>query len=102
MSGNGSHLVNSELIGAAVSGLRGQNQSINNDFEGFKKKAGALESKWNSAAGSRACTQMYQLFKVNETRSSVLQNYINILEQQVSPGYISAENANTTLADQFK
>jgi hypothetical protein len=32
----------------------------------------------------------------------VLQNYINLLEQQVNPGYVSAEAANTKLADKFK
>ena len=35
-------------------------------------------------------------------RSAVLQNYVRMLEQQVSPGYAETETVNTKLADQFK
>ena len=95
-------LVNTEGISTAAVRLRNANDNISSKFDTLTKKAKALESDWNSSAGSLACSKMYELFKLSETRYSVIQNYINMLEQQVNPGYESAEKANKTLADQFK
>lgn len=96
------HTVNTEGIADAISRLRTANDNINNSFDSLKKKSSQLERSWNSAAGSVAVTIMYELFKGGETRSSVIQNYINLLEQQVNPGYFEAEKTNKTLADMFK
>lgn len=95
-------LVDTEGIYAAAVKLRNTNDDINGQFDVLIQKAKSLETDWNSAAGSLACSKMYELFKNSEIRYSVIQNYINMLEQQVNPGYESAEEANTTLADQFK
>lgn len=95
-------LVNTEGISTAATKLRTVNDNISGKFDTLTKKARVLESDWNSSAGSLACSKMYELFKLNETRYSVIQNYINMLEQQVDPNYESAEEANKTLADQFK
>ena len=95
-------VVNTGGIASAAVKLRSVNDNINSSFETLKNKAKQLESNWNSGAGSTACTAMYQLFKIGETRSEVIQNYINTLEQQVNPGYIKTEEVNTSLADQFK
>lgn len=95
-------LVNTEGISTAATKLRNVNENISGKFDTLTKKAKSLESDWNSAAGSLACSKMYELFKLDETRYSVIQNYINMLEQQIDPNYESAEETNTTLADQFK
>ena len=95
-------IVNTEGISSAATKLRTVNNNINNKFDALKKKATQLESSWNSSAGNTACTTMYKLFQISETRSAVIQNYINILEQQVTPGYDATENVNTSLADLFK
>lgn len=98
----GLQLVNTDGIEAAAIRLNDLNDQISGDFDAMVKQANRLETDWKSAAGSLACTKMYELFKNSEVRYSVLKNYVNMLNQQVSPGYKSAENANTTLADQFK
>ena len=95
-------LVDTQGISTAAVKLRNINDNISSHFDTLAKKAKFLETDWNSAAGSLACSKMYELFKNSEIRYSVIQNYINMLEQQVNPGYESAEEANTTLADQFK
>lgn len=95
-------LVDSERIEATITKLRTVNSTINKEFGTLEKTAKRLDSDWNSGAGATARTTMYQLFKSNESRSNVLQNYINTLELQVNPAYIDAESVNTQLADKFK
>lgn len=94
--------INTDGIASAAAKLRSANGRIGNSLGTLKNKAKELEYSWNSAAGSKACSVVYQLFKIGETRSYVIQNYINTLEQQVNPGYSAAEEVNTSLADQFK
>jgi uncharacterized protein YukE len=95
-------VVNTERIAASASKLRTVNGNINNEFRTLQNKAKQLDSNWKSRAGETAQTTMYQLFQNGSVRSSVLQNYINMIEQQINPGYIDAETTNTTLADKFK
>lgn len=99
---SGRQFVDTEGIASVITKLRGVNENINSCFNTLEKKAKLLENDWKSPAGSRACTVMYELFNGSETRGYVIQNYINLLEQQINPGYESAENANKSLADQFK
>ena len=95
-------VVNTDRLATSANKLRTVNNTVNSEFCSLQNKAKQLDSNWKGAAGSAAQSTMYRLFQYSETRSSVLQNYINMLEQQINPGYISAENANTTLADKFK
>ena len=94
--------INTDRVMSAANKLRATNSIINNEFRTLHNKAKRLEYDWKSPAGSIAHTTMYHLFANNEVRSTVIQNYINMLEQQVNPGYIDTENANTKLADKFK
>ena len=94
--------INTDRVMSAANKLRTTNTAINNQFRTLQNTAKLLEYDWKSAAGSMAHTTMYQLFGNNQIRSTVIQNYINLLEQQVNPGYINAENTNTKLADKFK
>lgn len=93
--------VNTEGIGITVSTLTSTNSNINIAFENMKKTCSNIEGTWNSRAGDKAVNQMYQIFKGNEARSSVMQNYIALLQQIVTPGYIQGENENSKLADMF-
>ena len=95
-------LINTDRITSVVTNLRNVNNNINNAFFTLQNNAKQLENNWKSAAGTAAQTTMYQLFKNSEVRSAVIQNYINMLEQQVNPGYNNAETVNTKLADNFK
>ena len=94
--------IDTDRVASAANRLRSTNTAINNEFRTMQNAAKRLESDWNSRAGSAAHSTLYQLCGNNEVRSAVLENYINMLEQQVNPGYVNAENVNTRLADQFK
>lgn len=77
------------------------NSNINQSFEDLRKKGQNMDNSWNSKAGKQAVTLMHQLFKGNDARSAVLENHIAYLQNVVNPGYISGEDQNTSLADQF-
>ena len=94
--------INTDRVMSAANKLRTANTNINNEFRTLQNNAKRLENDWKSSAGSAAHTTLYQLFSNSSVRSTVVQNYINMLEQQVNPGYVNSENANTKLADKFK
>lgn len=95
-------VVNTDRIVSSAAKIRTVNNNINNAFRTLRNTAKQLDNNWKGQAGETARTTMYQLFNNSETRSAVLQNYISMLEQQVNPGYDSAETTNTKLADKFK
>ena len=95
-------VVNTERIASSANNLRTANNNINAAFGTMQSKARQLESNWKGAAGTAAQTTMYQLFRNSEERTAVIQNYINMLEQQINPGYNNTEDVNTRLADKFK
>lgn len=94
--------VDTDRIASSANKLRTANNNINNEFCTLQNAAKQLNNNWKGVAGDVARTTMCQLFKNNEVRSTVLHNYVNLLEQQVNPGYINTENINTKLADKFK
>jgi uncharacterized protein YukE len=93
--------VNAERISSAANRLRTGNNNINNEFSTLRNRMRQLES-WRGAAGTAAQTTMHQLFNHNEARSTVMQNYLNMLERQINPGYQNTESTNRSLADKFK
>lgn len=95
-------IVNTIGITSSSNKLRTANDSINKEFQTMQNMAKKLDSNWRGAAGEAARTTMYQLFKYSDERSKVIQNYINMLEQQINPGYTDSETVNTKLADKFK
>jgi len=95
-------IINTDRLILSATKLRAVNNSINSAFDTLQTKAKQIDNNWRGAAGDAAKSTMYQLFKYSEARSTVIQNYVNMLEQQVSPGYNNTETVNTKLADQFK
>lgn len=93
--------VNTDGITAAANRVRIANRNINTNFQTMERSCRELDC-WKGQAGSKALTLMYQIFKNNDARSTVLENYANVLEQMVKQGYINAETTNKKLADQFK
>ena len=95
-------IVNTDSLSASANNLRNVNRNINSEFQTLQNKAQIIDNNWQSPAGDAARTAMRQIFKHNEARSSVIRNYINMLEQQVNPGYADTETVNIKLADKFK
>jgi len=94
--------IDTDRVMIVASKLSTTNSTINGKFQSLQSATRRLEVDWKSNAGSLAHTTMYQLFGYSEARFNVLQNYKNMLEQQVNPSYIDAEDINTKLADKFK
>lgn len=88
-------------IDTTINKLKTVNKNINNKVSILERNARTLNS-WKGSAGEKALTKLYELLEGNTTRSAVLENYINMLEHQINPGYIEAEKVNTKLADMFK
>lgn len=95
--------IDTERVAAVAAVLQSVNENINDSCDKMGKTCDRqLSENWKSEAGSAAITLLYELLKGNESRSTVIQNYISFLGQQVDPGYVEAERVNTSLADQFK
>ena len=95
-------IVNAPGISVAADQIRTANNNINNAFRTMQNRTRSQLNNWRSPAGESAQTIMQQLLQHNEARSTILQNYFNLLARQVNPGYVSAEETNTSLADKFK
>lgn len=95
-------VVNTDKISVSVNKLHIVDSNINEEFETLERKAKQLDNNWKSIAGDTAGTRMYRIFKNNEMRSAVLQNYINMLKDQINPNYTNTESTNVRLADKFK
>ena len=95
-------VVDTQRISASAAAIRQADENIERALDTLEIKGGRPETSWCSRAGEAAQTAMYQLIQNNAARSAVLQNYVRMLEQQVSPGYAETETVNTKLADQFK
>jgi hypothetical protein len=94
-------VVNTDRIISSVNKLRTVNGNINTAFSTLQIKIKQLNN-WKGAAGTAAQTTAHHISQNNEVRSAVIQNYINMLEQQVNLGYIETETVNKKLADNFK
>lgn len=94
--------IDTARVASSANKLRAVNGNIDRQFQTFRNTAAQINNSWHGCAADKAKTKMYQLFDSSTARSTVLQNYINMLSQQINPGYEIAEDANTRLADQFK
>lgn len=94
--------VNTEAVAAAAAAITSANNHINAAFDAVRSAGSDLQTQWNSRAGSAAQDLIYRLFKGNDSRSAILQNYANTLQQVVTPGYVQSETTNAKLADLFQ
>lgn len=95
-------LIDTDRVLSAANKLRTINTTINDEFRSLQNTAKCLDNDWKSRASNVSQTTREKVFNNNEVRSSVIQNYINILEQQVAPGYVETETVNSKLAEKFK
>lgn len=92
--------INTERMESVITKLETVNNSLTDRINATQK----VESRviWESRAGTHSGTVFYRALALNQARSEVLQNYIDILRKQVDPNYIQAEEANKLLAAQFE
>lgn len=95
--------IDTEQVAATITRLRNISRNISSAFSNMERTAkNGITINWKSSTGDAALIKMLELFKNNQARETVLQNYIILLEQQVRPGYENAEETNKSLASQFK
>lgn len=104
VSSNGeSCFVDTERITAFAQQIYEINNTIDDDFDVFLKKALAtFDENWRSYAGDKAASLVYELKNLNETRSEVLKGYGDFAFNQVVKAYESGEKVNITISDQFE
>ena len=93
--------IDTTQVAVALNRIRTINNNINNQFNSLRSRMWPLNS-WRGPTGTAAQTLMHELFRNNEARSAVMQNYTDILERLINPSYQAAENQNRSLANLFK
>ena len=95
-------VVNTEGIALAAGKLKTCNNKIDSEFNTLVSKSRQLDNNWKSAGGDIARRTLQNILKNNDDRTKTIQNYVNMLQQQVDPGYRGTETKNIKLADKFK
>ena len=93
--------VNTMQISAIANAISSANSTLDAEFSNVQSAGQNMASNWNSEAGRSAITKMYELFRGNEARSTILENHVNYLQQTVVVNYNSAEQSNNELSDLF-
>lgn len=95
--------VNTDAAVAAAEHIKQYNEQMRDHFDTVLRAIQKLDNSWDGAAASAAMSKFNELkSQFPEARYNVLDNYVNFLLQQVGEGYVQTENANISLADQFK
>ena len=101
MSSKTRQLINTAVINKGILSIRAANNNINASFTTMRASVNNILNNWQGSSGDQARSVLHGIMQLGEPRSQVLQNYIRMLEQQVTPGYQQAETVNTILADKF-
>ena len=95
--------INTEAVVTAANRIKNCNDRMRDGFPTVQAAINNLNNSWNGAAASHAIGKFNELkSRYPDARYTVLDNYVNFLFQQVGEGYTQSEDANVSLADQFK
>ena len=95
-------IIDTQVIQNTAATLHRVNESIADKSRQTEASVKALGNSWRSPGGSAALSALDQIFRMEEPRRQVLENYITILERIINPNYLSAEDVNKKLASYFK
>ena len=95
--------VNTDLAVRAANTIKLNNSQMRDNFQNVQTAISQLNNSWDGSAANAAIGKFNEIkTKFMDARYAVLDNYVNFLLQQVGEGYTQTENANVSLADQFK
>lgn len=95
--------VNTDQIFATANNLKGINDRLRDDFETVESAIRRLNTYWDGSASNNAMEKFNSLKEAYcEARYIVIDNYVTFLQKIVSENYEIIEEANVSLADQFK
>ena len=79
------------------------NNAIKTGFGDMEKRVNSLNSNWDSAVADAVITKFFSIKNdFYSNRYKVVENFTNVLNQQISDGYRQTEVENVSLADLFK
>ena len=95
--------INTDAVVAAANNIKNCNNQIRDGFPSVQTAITHLDNCWDGSAAAHAIGKFNEMkSKFSDARYSVLDNYVKFLLQQIGEGYTESEDANVSLADQFK
>lgn len=95
--------ISTDAVVAAAGNIKLYNTQMRDDFPNVQTAITQLDNCWEGPAATVAISKFNEMkSKFLDARYNVLDNYVNFLLQQVGDGYTQTEEANISLADQFK
>ncbi len=95
--------IDTEKVAGLAGKIRNSNNEMQRAFENAASSVNALGNSWSGAAYGNAIASFNDIrSKYYDARYNGVNNYANILNNQMSGGYNETETANKSLADQFK
>ena len=97
-----------KLDPAVIDSVAGTLRNINENTEkvieqSLRPAVTSLFHNWSGGASDHAKDVFVGMMKAySQPRYDILDNYVKALEQLIKTGYLTVEEANTSLADQFK
>ena len=95
--------INTDAVLSAANNIKNCNNQIRDGFPSVQKAIICLDNCWDGSASAYAISKFNEMkAKFSDERYSVLDNYVKFLLQQIGEGHTESEDANVSLADQFK
>ncbi len=96
-------IANTDRIAATATKINSINNQIKNRYQGVENAMKNLDNSWDGKAATHAIGKFHSIrSNYEDSRYTVLLNYVHFLEEQVSEGYGVTENTNESLAAAFK
>ena len=93
--------IDTEQVASTITSLQKIQSNINTSFSTMSGTVTRILDEWQGTASDAARSTFQKVCEGNGARSTVLENYINMLQKQVVPGYNGTEGTNLKLADLF-
>ena len=93
--------IDTERVANTITSLQKTQSNINTSFATMNRTVTRNLNGWHGRASDAARSMFQKVCDGNEARSIVLDNYITMLQKQIVPNYVGAEDANQKLANLF-
>ncbi len=96
-------IIDAEQVVATANRIKNLNNQMRDSFSSVQDAITKLDGTWDGSAATNAISKFNAIKNSYcDARYNVVDNFVAFLHQQVGEGYIQAEAANKSLADQFK
>lgn len=95
--------INTEAVVSVANNVKLYNTQMKDGASSVESAIKKLDKSWEGVAATEAISKFNEIqSKFSDSRYSVLNNFVNYLMQQIGEGYSQTEDANKSLAAQFK